>query len=90
MLEVIDMLVINGFIENGVFIPNQPIPIQERRGALLKIEDISKTEEEKRRLNNEAWDIFLKEIKNIEEELPDDFPIRMGNFRTPEKLGLND
>jgi predicted DNA-binding antitoxin AbrB/MazE fold protein len=91
------MLVINGFIENGVFIPNQPIPIQKRMEASLEIKDVSKIEDKKagsyrtvkeisQKENRSAWEEFEKAIRGItDEDLPDDFPTRI-KFRTPEEI----
>jgi predicted DNA-binding antitoxin AbrB/MazE fold protein len=77
------MLVITGFIENGVFIPNQPIPIQERTGASLEIKDVKEISQKENRV---AWEEFEKAIREItDEDLPDDFPTRI-KFRTLEEI----
>jgi predicted DNA-binding antitoxin AbrB/MazE fold protein len=80
------MLIIDGFIENGVFIPNQPIPTYERMKASLEIREGSKTQEalRARRERIKTWKEFGEAILNCDEELTGEpEPIK---FRTLEEL----
>ena len=74
------MLVINGFLENGVFVPEKPLAaIRGRQRAVLHIEDeIGKQE----RIN--AWVEFKQAIAESDEVLEGE-PERM-NFRSAEEL----
>jgi hypothetical protein len=65
------MLIIDGFIENGVFVPDQPIPTHTRMKASLKIKEVPKTEEEVRARQErvKTWKEFGEAILNCDEEL---------------------
>ena len=76
------MLVINGFFENGVFVPEKPLAnIEGRQKAILRIEC---GEEKLERIN--AWKEFSLAIKSSDEALEGE-PERI-NFRTPEQIGV--
>ena len=75
------MLVVNGFFENGVFIPERPLAnIKGRQRATLNIEETSKDEKQER-LN--AWQEFSRIIRSSDEVLEGE-PERI-HFRTPEE-----
>jgi len=60
------MLVIDGFFENGVFVPEKPlINIKGRQKAVLKIDETENKKQE--RLN--AWQEFSRIIRNNNEPL---------------------
>ena len=76
------MLVVNGFLENGVFIPEKTITnITGRQKASLRIEQAEGNEKQVR---IEAWREFSRTIRSCNEEL-DGEPERI-NFRTPEQI----
>ena len=76
------MLVINGFFENGVFIPEKPLSnIKGRQKAVLNIDDTSKDEKTDRQI---AWREFSQTIRASEEVLEGE-PEKI-RFRTPEEI----
>jgi hypothetical protein len=80
------MLVIDGFFENGVFIPDKPwaLPlaaITGRQRAVLRIEN---EDEKQERLN--AWREFSQAIRASDEAL-DGEPERL-RFRSPEDISV--
>ena len=73
------MLVVNGFFENGVFVPEKPLAnIKGRQRAVLNIGETNSME----RLN--AWHEFSKTIRSSDEELEGE-PERL-RFKTPEEI----
>jgi hypothetical protein len=73
------MLVVNGFFENGVFIPEKPlVNIKGRQKAVLNIDETDKHE----RLN--AWREFSRAIRDSDEFLEGE-PQRI-RFMTPEEV----
>ena len=78
----VKMLVINGFFENGVFIPEKPLSnIKERRKAVLSIEE---TDEDERQERIKAWKEFSHAIRSSDEVLEGE-PERL-HFREPEEI----
>jgi NH3-dependent NAD+ synthetase len=76
------MLVVNGFFENGVFVPEKPLAnIKGRQRAILNIDEIGKNEKQER-LN--AWREFSQAIRASDEELSGE-PERI-RFRTLEEI----
>jgi len=76
------MLVINGFLENGVFVPDKSLAnIKGRQRAVLSI-DQTNADEKQERLS--AWREFSRAIKASAEVLEGE-PERI-NFRTPEEI----
>ena len=76
------MLVVYGFFENGVFVPERPLTnIKGRQRATLNIEETSKDEKQER-LN--AWQEFSRTIRASDEVLEGE-PGRI-RFRTPEEI----
>ena len=74
------MLIINGFFENGVFVPEIPLTgIEGRQKAVLRIEY-----GEKKQDRIEAWKEFSRSIRSSDEIL-DGEPERI-RFRTPEEI----
>jgi len=72
------MLVVNGFFENGVFIPDKPLTgIEGRQKAVLQIIDENEKQE---RLT--AWKEFSKIIRESDEVLEGE-PERI-RFKSPE------
>ena len=64
------MLVVDGFFENGVFIPEKPIiAVKGRKRAVLNIDSADETSEEKRAKGQEAFQRFTKYLGT----LPADF-----------------
>ena len=53
------MLIIDGFFENGVFVPEKPLTdIKGRQRAVLNIENTAETDEEKRERRQKAFENF--------------------------------
>ena len=76
------MLVVNGFFENGVFVPEKPIAnIKGRQRAVLNIDETNK--DEKQECVN-AWQEFSRAIRASEEILEGE-PERI-RFRTHEEI----
>ena len=76
------MLVINGFFENGVFVPEKPLAnIKGRQRAVLSINQTN-ADEKQERLN--AWREFSQAIKASTEVLEGE-PERI-SFRTQEEI----
>jgi len=76
------MLVVNGFFENGVFVPEKPlVNIKGRQRAVLNIDETDRNEKQER-LN--AWQEFSRAIRNDNEPLEGE-PQRI-RFRTPEQI----
>ena len=74
------MLVVNGFFENGVFIPEKPLDdIRGRQKAVLRIEY---EDEKQKRLN--AWKEFSLAVRTSDEVLEGE-PERT-RFRNPEEI----
>jgi predicted DNA-binding antitoxin AbrB/MazE fold protein len=64
------MLIIDGFFENGVFVPEKPLTaITGRQRAVLNIDNIGETDEEKRTRREKAYQHF-SQYRGI---LPEDF-----------------
>jgi predicted DNA-binding antitoxin AbrB/MazE fold protein len=76
------MLVVNGFFENGVFVPEKPLAtIKGRQRAVLNIDETDKDERQER-LN--AWREFSRTIRTDGEILEGE-PQRI-RFRAPEEI----
>jgi len=74
------MLVIHGFLENGIFMSETNLAnIKGRQKAVLNVEE---TDEKQKRRN--AWKEFSCAIRSANEEL-DGEPERI-RFRTPEEI----
>ena len=74
------MLVIEGFFENGVFVPEKPLAdIKGRQRAVLSIEE---TDKDKKQVN--AWREFSQAIK-VSDEILEGEPDRV-RFRIPEEI----
>jgi len=55
------MLVVNGFFENGVFVPEKPLTaIKGRQRAILNIDNTGEIAEEKRVKGQEAFERFTQ------------------------------
>jgi len=53
------MLIVDGFFENGVFVPEKPLTaITGRQRAVLNIDNTNETDEEKRAKGQEAFERF--------------------------------
>ena len=73
------MLVVNGFFENGVFVPEKPLAnIKGRQRAVLNIEETGNTNRIK------AWQEFSHAIRTSNEILEGE-PQRI-RFRTPQEI----
>ena len=78
------MLVVNGFFENGVFIPEKPLAgIKGRQRAVLNIDETDKDERQERLA---AWQEFSRAIRASDEKLEGE-PERI-RFRTPEETEI--
>jgi len=76
------MLVVKGFFENGVFVPEKPLAnIRGRQRAVLNIYDTGKDEKQER-LN--AWREFSLAVRTSDEVLEGE-PERI-RLRTPEEI----
>jgi hypothetical protein len=61
------MLVVNGFFENGIFIPEKPLAdIKGRQRAVLNIDETDKNEKQERL---SAWQEFSRVIRTNNEPL---------------------
>ena len=75
------MLIIQGFFENGVFIPNEPVVcFKGRQEATLTIQE--KKNEEREYIDQ--WTEILEDLQNCDEELTGD-PERI-HFKIPEEI----
>ena len=77
------MLVIQGFFENGIFTPNEPVfGVQGRQEATLTIQETA----ERKEIQEQAriWTEILEELRNCKEELIGE-PERI-HFRAPEEI----
>jgi len=64
------MLIVDGFFENGVFVPEKPLTaITGRQRAVLNIDNTSETDEEKSAKRQKAFEHFSQ----YRGTLPDDF-----------------
>jgi len=64
------MLIVDGFFENGVFVPEKPLTaITGRQRAVLNIDNSGETDEEKRAKRQKAFERFSQ----YRGTLPDDF-----------------
>ena len=77
------MLVIQGFFENGVFTPSEPVfGVRGRQEATLTIQEIggkNETQEQAR-----IWTEILKDLRSCKEELTGE-PDKI-HLRTPEEV----
>ena len=76
------MLIVNGFFENGVFVPEKPLAnIKGRQRAVLNIEETGKDDRQNRL---KAWQEFSYSIRTSDETLEGE-PQRI-RFRTPQEI----
>jgi predicted DNA-binding antitoxin AbrB/MazE fold protein len=76
------MLIVDGFFENGVFVPEKPLAnIKGRQKAVLNIEETDKSEKRERL---SAWQEFSRAIRTSDEPLEGE-PQRI-RFRTPQEI----
>jgi predicted DNA-binding antitoxin AbrB/MazE fold protein len=76
------MLVVNGFFENGVFVPEKPLAnIKGRQRAVLNIDETDKNKNHERL---SSWQEFSRVIRTNNELLEGE-PQRI-HFRTPEEI----
>ena len=76
------MLVVNGFFENGVFVPEKPLAnIKGRQRAVLNIEETGKDDKQNRL---RAWKEFSHAIKTSDEILEGE-PQKI-RFRTSQEV----
>ena len=76
------MLVVNGFFENGVFVPEKPLAnIKGRQRAVLNIEETGKDDKQNRL---KAWQEFSHAIRTSDEILEGE-PQRI-RFRTLQEI----
>ena len=78
------MLVVEGFFENGVFVPEKPLAeIKGRQKAILRIWETGKPDEQDRL---KAWREFSQSIRTSNETLEGE-PERI-RFRSPEETEM--
>ena len=76
------MLVVEGFFENGVFVPEKPLAnISGRQRAILSIEETGKDEKQE---HLDAWREFSRTIR-ASDEILEGTPERI-RFKSPEKI----
>jgi len=76
------MLVVNGFFEDGVFVPEKPLAnIKGRQRAVLNIDETDRNEKQERLC---AWREFSRVIRTSNELLEGE-PEKI-RFRTPEEI----
>jgi predicted DNA-binding antitoxin AbrB/MazE fold protein len=74
------MLIVDGFFENGVFVPEKPLTaVPGRQRAVLSIDTTDETDEEKRARREKAYQHF-SQYRGI---LPPDFDYKkeLSNYR---------
>ena len=77
------MLIIQGYFENGIFTPNEPVfCVKGRQAATLTIQEIDKDIEKQEYIKN--WTEILEDLQNNQEELLGE-PDRI-HFKTPEEV----
>jgi hypothetical protein len=85
------MLVVQGYFEEGKFVTDTSVIIPEKKKTIVTVlDEEALSSEAKKNKRIEKWEEFRLAIESDKEGLPDDFPLRMGNFRTPEELNLRD
>ena len=73
------MLVIHGFFENGVFIPNDPVVgLKGRQEATLTVQECTIKKQ------TDIWIEIIKDLKNCDEELTGE-PERV-HLKMPEEI----
>jgi len=76
------MLVVSGFFENGVFVPDRPIAnIKGKQRAVLNIEEM---DDGKKQVRINAWREFSRAVKASDEVLEGE-PERV-RFKAPEQI----
>jgi len=76
------MLVVSGFFENGVFVPDRPLAnIKGKQRAVLNIEEM---DDGKKQARIDAWREFSRAVKASGEMLEGE-PERV-RFKTPEQI----
>jgi len=81
--EVYMLLVVEGYFEDGRFIPNNPIRIPEGKKTIVTVLDEAINAEKERKAYKKLWDEIIDEIENSDEVLEGE-PERL-RFRTPEE-----
>lgn len=77
------MLVVQGFFENGVFTPNEPVmSVKGRQEATLTIKEHSEKRERQKQKNQ--WTDIIKALQTCDEELKGE-PEKV-HFKTPEEI----
>ena len=77
------MLVVQGFFENGVFVPSEQVPsLKGRQEATLTIQEAGKKKENQEQVK--IWAEILDDLRNCKEELSGE-PERT-HFRTPHEI----
>jgi predicted DNA-binding antitoxin AbrB/MazE fold protein len=82
------VLVIQGYFENGVFTPNEPVfNVKGKQEAILTIrEPVEEKQEQKNRTFGSQWTEILDDLQNCQEELIGE-PERI-HLRTPEEIDV--
>ncbi|MDR0499156.1 MAG: hypothetical protein LBH03_05425 [Holophagales bacterium] len=76
------MLVVSGFFENGVFVPDKPLAnITGKQRAVLNIEEM---DDGKKQVRINAWREFSRAVRASDEALEGE-PERI-SFKTPEQI----
>jgi len=76
------MIVVSGFFENGVFVPDRPLAnIKGKQRAVLNIEEM---DDGKKQLRVNAWREFSRAVKASHEVLEGE-PERV-RFKAPEQI----
>jgi predicted DNA-binding antitoxin AbrB/MazE fold protein len=78
------MLILTGFLENGKFIPDNPVSLPEKARVVVNVEE--KEEEKEKQERIKKWNEIKEEILNCDEKL-DGYPTPV-KFRTPEEIDL--
>ncbi|MDR1804225.1 MAG: DUF104 domain-containing protein [Treponema sp.] len=77
------LLTVEGYFENGRFIPNTSIHIPEGKKTIVTILDEEVNKEKEQKMYKKLWDEIIDEIENSDEALEGE-PERL-RFRTPEE-----
>ena len=71
------MKAINGYLENGQFTPFEGVSLPKRVQAVLVFNEIEANSAKDLNQHAQSWKKFLKEIKECDEQLGEEFDLTM-------------
>ena len=78
------LLTVEGYFENGHFIPNTPIHIPEGKKTIVTVFDEEFNRDKERKAYKKLWDEIIDEVENSNEALEGE-PERL-RFRTKKRV----